>query len=99
MVSLFILFDFNLINFSNSFLGSNLFTWSIAFTILNAFNSLKILIQRKEVTFAVNLLNDAYSLIFEPMGISKNQIKKLFSSELAKIICLENGKILSIINK
>lgn len=79
--------------------GSNLFTWSVTFLILNSFNTIKLLIQKKEVTFSLGLLNDAYSIIFESMGVTKNQVKKLFSPEMTKIICLENGEAYAIENQ
>ena len=78
--------------------GSNLFTWSVAFFILNSFNSIKLIIQKKEVAFSVNLLNNAYQIIFNPLAVSKDQIKKLFSPELAKIICLAKGETYAIEN-
>lgn len=74
------------------------FTWSVAFAFLNTFNTVKLLIQKKEVTFSVGLLNDAYSTIFEPMALSKNHIKKLFGPELAKIVYLEKGEAYAIEN-
>lgn len=78
--------------------GSNLFTWSVAFALLNSLNTIKLLIQKKEVTFSVGLLNDAYSTLFEPMAMSKNHIKKLFSPELAKIVYLEKGEAYAVEN-